>query len=276
MPLLSSGSDQLFYKEAGSGPPVLLIHGTSIDADTWGESFDVLAADHRVVAYDRRGHTRTRDAGTAATGDWELHAGDAVAFLEQLDLAPATVVGWSGGGIVALKLVLARPDLVSSLVLVEPAFDVPHNMTGTFLRSFLRSRLLFALGRDRAAYERFIKLACTRRGGINSWEDPEFPAERREIGYANVGALRAEGASRKGQPEMSRMAEIRVPVTVILGEQSDLWFHKMALAVTKAIPHALLQRIPNANHAFGFTAPRELAAAIHEAALRPDEAAAAA
>jgi pimeloyl-ACP methyl ester carboxylesterase len=266
MAYLSDGGERLFYKEAGSGPPILLIHGTSIDADTWGPSFDALAADHRVVAYDRRGHSRTREAGAAATGDWDLHARDAIAFLEQLELAPATVVGWSGGGVVALKLALARPDLLSALVLVEPAFDAPHNVTGTFLRAFLRSRVLYALGRERAGYERFIRFVCTRRGGINSWDDPDFPQDRREVGYANAGAHRAEMAARKGLPEMDRMSELRMPVTVVLGEQSDVWFHKMALAVPKAIPHAQLRRIPDANHAFGFTAPHALAEVIHEAA----------
>jgi pimeloyl-ACP methyl ester carboxylesterase len=260
MPTLPIDGSEFFYKEAGSGPPILLIHGTSINADTWGECFDVLAESHRVVAYDRRGHSRSRDAG--ATGDWDRHGSDAIAVAEQLELGPATIVGWSGGGIVALKLALARPDLVTSLVLVEPAFDAAHNLTARFAREFLLGRLLVLLGREKHGYERFMRFVGFRRGATNSWLDPDFPEERREIGRANSGAWRVEGAARRGQPTPDEVAAIQAPVTVVLGAQSDPWFHKMANAVPKAISHAKLVQIPNANHAFGFTAPRELAKTI--------------
>lgn len=267
MPTLSIDGSELFFKEAGSGSPVLLIHGTSINADTWGECFDVLAETHRVLAYDRRGHTRSRDAG--ATGDWERHATDAIAVAEQLELGPATVVGWSGGGTVALKLALMRPELVSSLVLVEPVFDPTHNLTPRFVSGFLRSGLLARLGREKQGYEAFMRFCGYRRGATNTWLDPDFPEERREIGRANSGAWRAESAGRHGLPTPQEVAAIRAPTTVVLGEQSDPWFRKMALAVQKTIPRAKLVRVANANHAFGFTAPRELGAVIRDAAVTP-------
>ena len=48
------------------------------------------------------------------------HVGDAAALLEELGAAPATVLGWSGGGVVAAGLAIERPELVSSLILEEP------------------------------------------------------------------------------------------------------------------------------------------------------------
>lgn len=259
---------ELFYKEAGSGPPLLLIHGTGIDADTWGECFDDLAADHRVVAYVRRGSSRTRDNGVKPTADWARHAADAAAFLEQLELAPATVVGWSAGGLIATKLMASKPELVWSLVLVEPGYDAPHNLTAGYLRAFVSGGLLFALRRDRAAYDRFMRFACHREGGVNSWEDPDFPAERRERGRANAAMYKAEMAARRGLPTPDEVRRIDVPTTVIVGEQTNPWFKKMATAVAAAIPGAVTERIPNANHAFGFTAPHELAAAVRGAVAR--------
>ena len=50
---------ELFYREQGSGSPVLLIHGTAGNADLWSEVFDALAVDRRVSAYDRRGCSRS-------------------------------------------------------------------------------------------------------------------------------------------------------------------------------------------------------------------------
>jgi pimeloyl-ACP methyl ester carboxylesterase len=55
----ADGAD-LFVKEAGRGPPVLLIHGIAIDADSWRTVFDDLALEHRVIAYDRRRFSRSR------------------------------------------------------------------------------------------------------------------------------------------------------------------------------------------------------------------------
>jgi pimeloyl-ACP methyl ester carboxylesterase len=55
MPVVTVDGVELFYKERGSGSPILLVHGMGGNADVWDEAFDLLAKDHRVIAYDRRG-----------------------------------------------------------------------------------------------------------------------------------------------------------------------------------------------------------------------------
>jgi pimeloyl-ACP methyl ester carboxylesterase len=78
MPTVALADGQLYYTEAGSGRPMLLIHGTQPDADVWGPTFTALAEHTRVIAYDRRGFSRST---AAASPDYRTHAADAAALL---------------------------------------------------------------------------------------------------------------------------------------------------------------------------------------------------
>src|SRR5689334_15216103 len=94
----------LHHHEAGSGRPVLLIHGGAEDAELLEPQARAVAdAGFRAIWYDRRGTGRNHDAGFADDrGD--RHADDAADLIRRLDLAPATVLGFSSGGVVALAL----------------------------------------------------------------------------------------------------------------------------------------------------------------------------
>lgn len=102
------------YEEHGSGPAVLLLHGGLESSASWAEQTPALAAGHRTVLVDRRGHGRTPDVDGPIT--YELMRDDTVACIEALDLAGAHLVGWSDGGIIALMVAIERPDLVGRVV----------------------------------------------------------------------------------------------------------------------------------------------------------------
>ena len=74
----------LYYVEAGTGPPILLVHGVQPGADVWGPAFAALARRHRVLAYDRRGFSRSVHPSEP---DYRRHAADAAALLERLGAA---------------------------------------------------------------------------------------------------------------------------------------------------------------------------------------------
>ena len=97
------------YDEHGSGPVVLLLHGGLESSESWAMQVPALAAAHRVVLIDRRGHGRTADVAGPIT--YTLMRDDTIACIEALDIAGAHLVGWSDGGIIALMVAIARPDL---------------------------------------------------------------------------------------------------------------------------------------------------------------------
>ena len=103
------------------GDPIVLLHGGLSHSDTLLDAIgDALAADHRLVSFDRRGHGYTAD--TDAPFHYDDMAIETIGVLEQVVGGRAHLVGWSDGGIVALLVALRRPDLVDRLVLIGVNF----------------------------------------------------------------------------------------------------------------------------------------------------------
>src|SRR3954462_14022042 len=107
------------YLEAGSGPTMLLLHGHEQSATSWRWVIPALARTHRVVALSLPGHGDTARAGAYSPGsDTAPFVAD---FLDTLGVGPLHVVGHSAGGAVAVRLALADPDRIATLVLVDSA-----------------------------------------------------------------------------------------------------------------------------------------------------------
>jgi pimeloyl-ACP methyl ester carboxylesterase len=117
--LIDVGTTKLYHEVRGSGPTLLLVTGGTGGADEWGPVAPALAEGRTVVTYDRRGMSRSpRPDGWTATSMPE-QADDAAALLRALELAPAVVVGHSGGASIACSLVVRHPELVRHAVLYE-------------------------------------------------------------------------------------------------------------------------------------------------------------
>jgi len=112
---------ELYHQLRGSGPALLMIHGTGADSGCCEEVARLLAADFRILTYDRRGWSRSpRPSGWMKTSIDE-QADDAAWLLRATGNAPAVVFGSSSGGLIALDLALRHPDVVAGEVLHEPS-----------------------------------------------------------------------------------------------------------------------------------------------------------
>lgn len=110
---------QIFYKDWGNGPPVVLSHGWPLNADAWDATALFLATHgFRAVAHDRRGHGRSSQ--TWHGNDMDTYADDLAAVIDALDLTDIVLVGHStGGGEVVHYLGRHGSDRVSKVVLVS-------------------------------------------------------------------------------------------------------------------------------------------------------------
>ena len=104
-------------RRAGSGEPVVLIHGLGLSGAIWDRVRDALGPGYRLVAVDLRGAGRTRElaAKELTLGQWAVDLG---AVVDELGLERPVLVGHSLGASVALRYALERPDGVRGLVLI--------------------------------------------------------------------------------------------------------------------------------------------------------------
>lgn len=254
----------VFFREAGEGRPILLVHGAGPDSRGWAATFDDLATDHRVIAYDRRGYGQSADEPLV---DWHGHAEDATALLRELDAAPAVIAGWSGGGIVALDLAVHHPELVAATVLAETALRGKRKVTPSLAVTFVRAQLQRARGRERRATETWLRWALKEKGGGCTLDRDDYPQERLQAMLENSRGIWNDLGSGDGSHIPSEaLATISCPVTCLYGDLSQPWFAKTTEAIPKLIPHAQVAVIRGTNHAFTFHQPGEFAQAIRDAA----------
>ncbi|MFC8342633.1 alpha/beta fold hydrolase [Streptomyces sp. NPDC057280] len=120
MPFVTaSDGAQIYYKDWGTGRPVVLSHGWPLNSDSW-EAQQLFLAGHgyRVIAHDRRGHGRSTQ--TWHGNEMNTYADDLATLIDTLDLRDATLVGFStGGGEVARYVGRHGTSRVAQVVLVS-------------------------------------------------------------------------------------------------------------------------------------------------------------
>jgi non-heme chloroperoxidase len=116
--ITTTDGTEIFYKDWGSGQPIVFHHGWPLSADDWdSQMLFFLHQGYRVIAHDRRGHGRSTQ--TAHGNEMDTYADDVVQLAKALDLKGAIHIGHStGGGEVARYVARAEPGRVSKAVLI--------------------------------------------------------------------------------------------------------------------------------------------------------------
>lgn len=253
---------QLRYELRGQGDPLLVIHGACGQIEMLADLAGQLAATHRVLSYDWRGHGgSTPDA----TPDVRVHADDAAVLIREVLGAPATVVGWSYGGDVAMALALAEPSLVRSLALLEPAYHmVRPNIE--LLRLVGKVGYRYLRGEDRAAAEALGRWAFQRASGGTAWD--EMPENLKDMWLGNTSALKVE-MLRPTRHNLTMdfvpartIAGIAAPVTFLLGDDSHGALHRVHERLSAALPEMETVRMQGASHLLPVESPSEVAEAV--------------
>lgn len=115
---------ELAVAEAGSGDPVLLLHGLGSRGDDWELQREALSRSYRVVIPDLRGHGES----IAPSGEWTMRdvADDVAELLRRRATGPVHVIGLSLGGMVAFQLLADHPALVRSAVIINRQITGAH------------------------------------------------------------------------------------------------------------------------------------------------------
>ena len=291
---------KLDLEDSGQGEPVVFVHGSWGDLHSWGALVAELPG-YRLIRYSRRGHSGSECP--PGQGLIEEDVGDLAAIVETV--GAAHLVGNSLGAEIALRLAIARPELVRSLALHEPGFwslapddpavrEIQHGLepvielieagaveegtrergVGNSLGAEIALRLAIArpeLVRSLALHEpgfwslapddpavreiqnglepatELLEAGAVEEGarefaawvfGPGAWEEA-VPDELKQVMLANaLTFLDEERAPDNGLVDATRLHEVIVPILLTTGEDSHPAFHVITQRLAAGLPHA--------------------------------------
>jgi pimeloyl-ACP methyl ester carboxylesterase len=125
MPHAHVNGIRIHYKERGQGFPIVLVHGYAGNLRNWVLQIPALTQTHRTVSLDLRGHGLTDRPSRPEDYSLERLAEDVYGLLQTVGIRECYLCGHSMGGMVAQEFVLAHPEMVRALILVDTTAQQP-------------------------------------------------------------------------------------------------------------------------------------------------------
>lgn len=236
-------------EDAGSGEPVVLLHGFTGSAANWRGVMEILASHYRVLAIDLIGHGRSDSPDTVARYTMSSVSADLGSLLERIGALPAHWLGYSMGGRLALYAAVGQPQWVRSLILESAS---PGLRDAAERAARRRQDEALAVRIETAGIEAFVQ----------SWEamplfasqerlSAETKAGLRSVRLANsirglAGSLRGMGTG--AQPSLwERLDQIDRPVLLIAGGLDEK-FVEINRKMAGAIPGVALHVMAGSGH----------------------------
>ncbi len=214
---IEANGARLYYEERGHGPAVLFIAGASGDAGNFAAAAERLADDFTVVTYDRRGNSRSPRPTAWSRTDMGEQAEDAAALVRALGIGRVVCFGTSGGGDIAIELVLKDAELLRGAVIHEPALIAPI-MTPEELERALGPLVgpAMAAGGPRAVMQAFLR----HFAGDATFAGLDPALRERLLGNAETFVDVELQAFASYRPESAKLLASRVPLRIGIGTTS--------------------------------------------------------
>jgi pimeloyl-ACP methyl ester carboxylesterase len=240
----------IYWEINGSvGDPMVLVHGSWGDHQNWASVVPALSRSFRVLAYDRRGHSRSeRPAGQGSVRE---DVADLAALLEELLHSPAHVVGNSFGASIVLRLAAERPEMFRSLIVHEPPLfgllkDEPNAKQALAAVQERMSAVvsLLTAGDWTGGARQFVE---TIAFGPGAW--PELPDEVRNTFVFNAPTWLDEAQDPEALGiDLGGLRGFTAPALLTVGDQSPPFFPKVVEKVAAAMPQAAMHTYAGAGH----------------------------
>ena len=236
----SVNGTHLAYEVAGDGPPLVLLHGFSLDRRMWAAQVEAFAARCLVVRYDLRGF----GASGPATTEPYSNVDDLAALLDHLGIERAHIVGQSMGGKTCLGYALRHPERVSALVMDSTMLPLRLPEFGDYQAESARRRQALAeqgitpaCGETMAREQPALHFLYTSLSALNSqWHAGNWPAGSERVPWVGHAELRG----------------FAVPTLFAFGEQDVIMPPRVLELAAAAVPGARVARFPRSGHSVYF------------------------
>ena len=215
---------EMFFRDSGSGEPLLLLHGFSGSGDDWQHVFAEPIAGYRVLAPDLRGHGRsTNPSGAFRFADV---ARDVFALLDHLDIDRVKAIGMSAGANTLLHMATQQPTRIDAMIHVSGAPRFPDRA-----RAIMRT--MTEEGRSMAEW-------AEMRGRHHQGDEQIRALWRHARGFADDRSdINFDAAT---------LAAITARTLIVHGDRDPLYPVELAVELFRAIPHAALDVVSNGGH----------------------------
>lgn len=253
MTTIQRNTTQLEYIEQGKGEPVVLVHGTLGGYDSWGLQMDAFAERYRTIAYSRRYHHPNPCSGDESDYSAELHADDLAAFITDLGLDSAHIVGNSYGAYTALLLAARHPERVRALVLNEPPVFplLEQHPEGRALRDDFLAQVWEPVGEmlQRGEMEKGIRTFVNNVVGEGAFD--QFPPDVQQNLIQNNGReFKAETSSPDYWTPFTcaDAKRITAPTLLLTGEKSLRMFQLIVAELERCLPNNECVTVADSSH----------------------------
>lgn len=236
---------RIFYREAGEGTPLILIHGWPLSSELFAKNISALAEQYHVIVPDLAGFCNSEFSGNPQEWTVEKYAQDILALMDELGIEQAVIGGMSMGGPITLSMFEQAPDRFIGMLLID------------------------TIAAPAAAPEKQLWLGWVQRiqeKGVKSIPpyvmDEMLTAEVRMNNpeLVNQVATIMKNASKEGaiagayalanRPDFRPLlSSINVPTLILVGMQDSIYPYEIAQRMQKKIPNSELVILDNGNHA---------------------------
>jgi 3-oxoadipate enol-lactonase len=251
------GEIRIAYEEAGTGTPLVFIHGFPHDHTLWTSQLRGLAPTCRCIAPDLRGFGESDVRGPYSM---DQYADDIAGLLDALSIERAIIAGLSMGGYVSFALWRRHRDRVLALVLADTTARADTEAGRA------KRRDMIALARAYGAAAIADQMTSRLVGESTRQRRPELVRSVHAMLAAApvegiIGALEAMMARPDSLPTLST---IDVPTLILVGSEDMISPPEVARSMQAAIPGSRLEIIPQAGHVSSMERPAAFNAVVSE------------
>jgi len=241
---LTVNNNIISYNDEGpeGAPIIIFIHGFPLNKSMWDKQLNALKDDYRVIAYDIRGHGTT-EVGTIDFSI-NLFAIDLLCFMDALKIEKTILCGLSMGGYIALNAIQNHPGRFTALILSDTncTADSPEAK---------EKRMNTIISVNKNGVEKLADDLLPNLFSAESFKSnlDEIAAVKEMIVTTTIPSLNNSLHALANRKETcSKLAEIKVPVLILVGDEDKITPPEAASAMHEKIKNSSLQVIPHAGH----------------------------